>query len=142
MSFRCDLPISKTRLKRRTKKLHKCGWCYEPILVGSPSVVTSGHNGDCFYHDRFHPECWRAENEWWQENKWSDYWPEEKQTRGTISPASYYEDEKFKIRTIWLPDYLDNAHFECQHNNVWLPSKVSKTESTHGANSCKKYNIT
>ena len=63
MNFRRDTPVKAKR------KACRCEWCAEKIEVGAPAVSIAGL-GEDFFHGSMHPECWRAERNWWSEERY------------------------------------------------------------------------
>jgi hypothetical protein len=86
MSFETSRNVKKTR------KRCKCGWCWEPINPGEPSVYVSGAWEGEFFTARYHPECDKAIPRWYEQEKaWGEPMPEERMNRGGIE--LYGEEE-------------------------------------------------
>ncbi len=74
-----------TRHVKKTRKLCKCEWCWEPINPGEPSVYVSGVWEGDFSTQRYHPECNEAITKWYSKHmEWGEPMPEERMQRGGI----------------------------------------------------------
>ncbi len=47
----------------KTRKEHKCIWCYEKIAKGDTVQYREYRFDDAFQKDRLHPECYKAMND-------------------------------------------------------------------------------
>ena len=102
MSLRTDTPIA------RTRKNYNCEWCHYRMPKGSHCVYVRGLDpGEGFWSGRFHPECWRAEIDFWRAEKWADSWPEDTMMRGANAEPVTWFDYEWKS-TLWLPNDSDH----------------------------------
>ena len=76
MSF-CNV----TEVKACRKK-KRCQWCVELIEVGQPKIYVSAIWEGDFFTSHFHPECWKALDEWQDRTK-EEEWPEGPMKRGS-----------------------------------------------------------
>ena len=72
--------MSYTLLNQRTVKSRKgrrCIWCPEPINTGDTATVESSvFEGEFQYH-HWHPECWKASQEYFKINSEPEFFPHE-----------------------------------------------------------------
>lgn len=45
---------------KKTRKSHRCDWCWQVIPPGSRAHYHAGTFDGDFFHARMHPECWYA----------------------------------------------------------------------------------
>ncbi len=56
----------------KSRKAKQCIWCGEKIDIGQMAQARVYiYDGD-FHDERSHPECWKAQLEYWSKNKNSD----------------------------------------------------------------------
>lgn len=78
-------PFRTDRIVECAKKDHRCSWCGETIPKGTQYAYVTGYTED-FWAGKLHPECYRAEAEYWRHPlfKGEYQWPEEYMVRGSL----------------------------------------------------------
>ncbi len=62
MSFQSETKVTKPI------KAKRCYWCGEICEIGQPRVIIAGKWEGDFFNAHYHPECSRANSDWWRKN--------------------------------------------------------------------------
>lgn len=75
-----------TETVKKARKDHRCVWCPEVIVKGSPCVRQVGIFEGDFQFSRYHPECWEAAGRYFNEGEAECFEPHSFK-RGTTQEA-------------------------------------------------------
>lgn len=70
----------------KTRKLHHCIWCPEPIEAGEPAHYVVGKFDGDFSASYYHTECYKASQDFFSESDCGEWFSAHEFKRGTIDP--------------------------------------------------------